>query len=225
MRRFLGDTLSDKLEKVVSMDRFRSGRSLSPLRQAEAYWSALRTDDDVPLRSAIDPRGLENILPYAFILERIAPGVARFRLAGQHLTELTGMEVRGMPLTALFTGAARAEVGAVLEHMFDTPAVAELDLIAERRFALSPLEARMVLLPLKSDFGDTSRALGVLVAEGELGKRTSHSFDVTRSQLRDLNGEHTVPPAVVEEVPGLAEEPASFDGAPHLRLVASRDEV
>lgn len=223
MRRFLGDTLSGKLEKVVSMDRFRSGRSLSPLRQAEAYWSALRGDDEVPLRSAIDPRGLENILPYTFILERIAPGVARFRLAGQHLTELTGMEVRGMPLTAMFTGAARTEVGAVLEHMFETPAVAELDLIAERRFSLSPLEARMVLLPLRSDFGDISRALGVVVAEGQLGKRTSHSFDVARSHLRDLNGVPTALSPACEEVPGFAEDPAPLEGAPHLKLVVSRD--
>ncbi|WP_164658976.1 PAS domain-containing protein [Tropicibacter sp. Alg240-R139] len=223
MRRFFGDTLSGKKEKVVSMDRFRSGRSLSPLRQAEAYWSALRIDENAPLRSAIDPRGLENILPYAFILERIAPGVARFRLAGQHLTELTGMEVRGMPLTALFTGAARAEVSAVLEHMFDTPAVAELDLSAERRFSLSPLEARMILLPLKSDFGDTSRALGVVVAEGEAGKRATHSFDVTRSHLRDLNGELTIPPAVTKNIPGFAEESAAFDAAPHLKLIVSRD--
>lgn len=223
MRRFIGDTLSGKLEKVVSMDRFRSGRSLSPLRQAEAYWSALRQDDGVPLRSAIDPRGLENILPYAFILERIAPGVARFRLAGQHLTELTGMEVRGMPLTAMFTGPARAEVAAVLEHMFETPAVAELDLIAERRFSLTPLEARMVLLPLKSDFGDTSRALGVVVAEGEPGKRTSHSFDVARSQLRDLMGEHTTPEVAQSDVPGFAEDPITFEGASHLKLVVSRE--
>lgn len=205
------------------MDRFRNGRSLSPLRQAEAYWSALRTDDGVPLRSAIDPRGLENILPYAFILERIAPGVARFRLAGQHLTQLTGMEVRGMPLTAMFTGAARAEVGAVLEHMFDTPAVAELDLIAERRFTMSPLEARMILLPLKSDFGDSSRALGVVVAEGEAGKRTSHSFDVARSQLRTLNGDCTTPNALTPEVTGMAEDTVAFEAAPHLKLVVSKD--
>ena len=74
-----------------------------------------------------------------------------------------------------------------------------------------------------SDFGDTSRALGVVVAEGDPGKRTSHSFDVARSHLRDLNGAHVIPPVVTEEVPGLAEEPAAFEGAPHLKLVVSRD--
>jgi len=37
------------------------------------------------MRSQIDPRGLEQVLPSAFILERIAPGVARFRIAEHHL--------------------------------------------------------------------------------------------------------------------------------------------
>ena len=37
----------------------------------------------------------------------MAPSVARFRLAGAHLSELMGMEVRGMPMTALFLPDAR----------------------------------------------------------------------------------------------------------------------
>ncbi len=87
-------------DKVIAMHRFRSGKSLSPIRQAEAYWSALRTGSEIPFRSQIDPRGLENILRQTFILERIAPGIARFRLAGgQALNEMAAMEVRGMPLS------------------------------------------------------------------------------------------------------------------------------
>ena len=62
----------------------------------------------VPMRSDVDPRGIERSLEHAFILERIAPQMARFRLAGMHLTDLMGMEVRGMPTTALFAPAARA---------------------------------------------------------------------------------------------------------------------
>ncbi|MGD9866199.1 MAG: hypothetical protein AB7S99_23615, partial [Pseudodonghicola sp.] len=52
-------------DNVVVMNRFRGGRSLSPLRQAEAYWLALCDEDGaggVPRRTRIDPRALANIL-------------------------------------------------------------------------------------------------------------------------------------------------------------------
>lgn len=176
--------------KVVQMDRFRDGRSLSPLRQAEAYWAALREGSGIPQRSQIDPRGLENILEYTFILERIAPGVARFRLAGQHLAGLAGMEVRGMPLTAFFVGRARSEISAVLEHVFSSPSVAELSL-SGKQFRLGPrVEARMILLPLESDLGDVNRALGVLVTSPPVLSKPDKPmrFDRVDFSLRPADG-------------------------------------
>ena len=173
--------------KVIFMDRFRTGNSLSPIRQAEAYWSALRTGAEVPMRSQIDPRGLENILEYAFIVERIAPGVARFRLAGQHLRDLAGMEVRGMPLTCFFSPAGRNRISVVLEHMFDAPSVAELTLTSEHKRG-PKLEARMILMPLRSDMGTVNRALGVLIADGPMGIAPNR-FDIDRTSLRAVSGE------------------------------------
>jgi len=172
-------------DKVISMDHFRKGSSLSPIRQAEAYWTALREGDDVPHRSKIDPRGLENILSQTFILERIAPGIARFRLAGQKLNEMAGMEVRGMPLTAFFTPAARKQVSAAIEHMFDAPAVVELTLKTETTRNRPSQEAHMLLLPLRSDLGDVSRALGVFVSDGNPMK-TSQRFSVVTTELRPV---------------------------------------
>ncbi len=182
-------------ENVVSMNRFRSGKTLSPIHQAEAYWSALRTGMAVPRRSRIDPRGLENILEYTFILERIAPGIARFRLAGQHLNDLAGMEVRGMPLTTFFTAPARSQISAVLEHVFDTPSVGELTLTGTPARARTPVEARMILLPLESDLGDVNRALGVLICDNASGL-SGHApirFDLTKSALRSVNGTRNTP--------------------------------
>lgn len=174
-------------DKVISMDRFRSGSSLSPIRQAEAYWTALRKGDDIPHRSQIDPRGLENILSQTFVLERIAPGIARFRLAGQKLNEMAGMEVRGMPLTAFFTPAARKQVSASLEHMFDAPAIVELTLSTTATRTHPAQEARILMLPLRSDLGDVSRALGVFVSEGNPAK-TSQRFDVVATEIRPVTG-------------------------------------
>lgn len=194
--------------KVVSMNRFRSGRSLSPLRQAEAYWDLLRNGDDVPQRSRIDPRGLENILQHAFMLERVAPGLARFRLAGQHLAGLAGMDVRGMPLSALVVPAARGRLSAVLQSLFDVPSVAELALTAG-----PGREARMILLPLSDDIGAISRALGVLVADGPAGGDPLR-FDIAEAQVRAVGARQFPPIAQHRDVPGLAET-----AIPYLRVV------
>ena len=174
--------------EVIVMEKFRSGKSLSPLKQAEAYWSSLRNGVDIPRRSDIDPRGIENLLEYAFIIERVAPGVARFRLAGQHLSALMGMDVRGMPLTAFFTPQARAHVGAMLENMFEKPAVVELEMKGEARRRRPSYEAKMLLLPLRSDTGEVTRALGVLVSDGPVSTVPAR-FDVAKLGLRPTNGQ------------------------------------
>lgn len=275
-----GTEKTSSQDKVVSMNRFRKGGPLSPLRQAEAYWTALRRGDDVPSRSQIDPRGLENILSNTFILERIAPGIARFRLAGSMVNDMAGMEVRGMPVTAFFTTEARKQLSSAMEHMFETPAIVELELQIEAPRLRTPREARMLLLPLRSDLGDISRVLGVLVAdEGETV--TSQRFSISSIEMRAVSKTpgtagfkakprpDTTPPAkpaakeerrdVNQPNPGFAETQARFKpersildeakallersraarpaapadtpaaapakpkGAPHLRLVVSRD--
>ncbi|MAC80741.1 MAG: diguanylate cyclase [Rhodobacteraceae bacterium] len=206
------------------MDRFLDGASLSPIRQIEAYWTALREDGRIPMRSQIDPRGMGSTLEYTFILERIAPGMARFRIAGQHLCTIAGMEVRGMPLTAFFTPVARPEVSATLEHVFDTPAVAELDLRGEvARTGAPSIAARMLVMPLRSDFGRVDRILGALMST-ERGKpdRTPVRFEIASSRIRSVDG---IPdgldraePAPRQDTtplpPGFGEDPTGFDRAP-----------
>lgn len=172
-------------DKVVPMNNFRSRTPVSALRQAEAYWTALRRGDDIPSRSQIDPRGLENILSQTFILERVAPGIARFRLAGQKVNDMAGMEVRGMPITAFFTPDARKQLSAALEHMFDAPAIIELELKTEATRLHGSREARMLLLPLRSDLGDVSRALGVFVSEGN-PTGVSQRFSVSSIEMRTV---------------------------------------
>lgn len=181
-----GNEMTTGQNKIVSMNRFRQGGSVSPLRQAEAYWTALRRGDDVPSRSQIDPRGLESILSNTFILERIAPGIARFRLAGTLVNEMAGMEVRGMPVTAFFTTDARKQLSSAMEHMFDTPSVVELELQIEAPRQRAPREARMLLLPLRSDLGDISRVLGVLVAD-EGAATTSQRFSISSIEMRAVD--------------------------------------
>lgn len=223
MKTFFGNGSGPKFGKIIAMDRFDSGRSLSPIRQAESYWTALLGDDGVPRRSQIDPRGLENILEYTFILERIAPGLARFRLAGSHLSKIAGMEVRGMPLTAFFEPSSRHRITEELEKVFSEPAVGEFALISKGKLGRVRLEARMILLPLRSDLGDVSRILGILVSEGAIGA-TPRRFSIETSRVRPLVSVQRQADKLRLES-GFAEEQTEFGGAAgHLKLVHSRDD-
>lgn len=172
--------------KVVTLGRQPVGHGRRISNALRAYWEGLRRGRLVPNRSDIDPRGIDSGLEYAFIIERVAPGMGRFRLAGMHLNDLMGMEVRGMPLTALFAPAGRKRVAEVTEAVFTGPAVAELELVAETGIGKPPLKARLLILPLKSDLGDVNRALGCLIAEGDEIGRTPRRFDVAAAQITPI---------------------------------------
>jgi hypothetical protein len=219
---------------VISLEGFAGAMRMGLIGEVEAYWEALRAGRHVPMRAEVDPRGIERALEHAFILERIAPQMARFRLAGMHLADLMGMEVRGMPLTSFFTPAARAAVGEALETVFQSPAIAEMALAAETGFGRAPMSGRMILLPLRSDLGDVSRALGCLVAEGPVG-RAPRRFGITNLRLRPIAAvgpapARAAPPLRAPRAMGLSEAPAPYaaaprppvragGGRPHLRLV------
>ena len=233
------DNSGQNKHNVVSMTQHVSENSFTPLAQVEAYWEALRGTRLMPNRSEIDPRGIEQALEYSFIVERIAPGIARLRIAGSHLSDLMGMEVRGMPLTAFITPGSRRQVSDTLEEVFETPATCVLTLHSEKTVGAPPLDARILLMPLKSDLGDVSRLLGAFVSVGDMG-RSPRRFDVTNTILRPILAEDAVPmpekvkPARKPEVPaarmpGFAEPPANFktetprSDAPYLRLVKNDD--
>jgi len=219
-------------ENIISMTDFVGKPRYPVLGQVEAYWQALRKGADVPFRAELDPRGIEGALEYAFIVERIAPGVARLRLAGRHLNDLMGMEVRGMPLTAFFAPEARKTLGLKLEEMFQTPAILTCTIEAEAGPGRGALPGRMLLLPLKSDLGDISRGLGCLVTPDDIG-RTPRRFAVTQIGLRALRGIGTPRPAPAAPAPGFSDRPQLFGTArpmngakpraPFLRVVKSDD--
>lgn len=228
-------------QNVVTMSDYQPETGFSAVAQVEAYWEAVRGSRLLPKRSDIDPRGIEQALEFAFILERIAPGIARLRIAGGHLTDLMGMEARGMPLTAFFMPEARPIVSDLLEVVFQTPAVGSLRLTSAGGAQRQPLEARMVLLPLKSDLGDVSRVLGCCVSKGDIGL-APRRFDITShnaTHIRSGLGTASDPVPAPVQAPGLppqdrprtrgmSEEAGRFTGKgdrptrqrpPYLRLV------
>ncbi len=220
---------------IVSMTDREKQKRLAPLRLLESYWQGLAGQDgQVPLRSQIDPRGIESALEFAFLGERIAPSLAKLRVAGTHLNDLMGMETGGMPLSALFTPEARDRLGDALSKVFAEGAVVRMDIAAEEGFGKTPLEGHLLILPLRSDMGDMTRMIGVLVTTGRIG-RTPRRFTITSCEVEPALAAPAPALAPVAQDPmparltGMSAPDAPFDHAPqqerhpHLRLVVSND--
>lgn len=231
------DNGGQNTHNVVNMTQHVSENGFAPLAQVEAYWEALRGTRLMPKRSEIDPRGIEQALEYSFIVERIAPGIARMRIAGSHLSDLMGMEVRGMPLTAFIAPGSRRQVSDTLEEVFETPATCTLELRSPKASGTPPLDARLLLMPLKSDLGDVSRLLGALVSVGDIG-RCPRRFDVSGVSVRPIKSAESViqtkPAKPISPMPISTPEASGFEepkqvfetttprrDAPYLRLVKS----
>lgn len=172
-------------DNVVSL---RAHRPMAPaaLREVEAYWLALADGRLMPRRSEVDPRGLSGTLDRVFLLERIAPAQARFRVAGSRLSRLLEMDLRGMPVTALFHPTARPDLSDALATVFDEPARLHLRLDGAGRLASARISAEMLVLPLRDDAGTVTRALGVLDWQGRISAPTR--FRIGHQERRTLIG-------------------------------------
>lgn len=214
-------------QDVIPMTGRDPHRKAPALSEIETYWQALSAEHGlVPPRNAVDPRGMDRALAHAFLIHHIAPGIGRLRVAGAHLNEVSGMEVAGMPLSALFTPDARDGSSHGLKAVFDNPAILRLRLRSIAGWSRGPMSAEMVILPLTCEAGHVDRALGGLVTEGAIG-RTPRRFGITDLQIEILR-KRPERPAQPTRPKHFAEEPAPFTPrppkrAPHLRVVVSND--
>lgn len=193
----------------LSTQHLPVGRSV--LREVEAYWRGLRGARALPQRADVDPAGLDAALPHAFVLERLAPGVGRLRVAGRALSGYLGTEARGLPLSQLFTGESRAALSRHLDAAFDEPALVEVAVSCAPRAFRPRLKGRMILLPLGAPDGQVTRALGALMLDGAPG-RGPQRFEAAAEAMRvEVLGAGTA-----RSAPGLGEA-----GRPWLRLVVS----
>lgn len=211
-----------------------SGRpTQDPLVQVRAYWEGLRDNGAIPQRDQISPRGIESALSSTFLIERVAPGIARFRIAGMELADIMGMEARGMPISAFFTTEGRPVLATKLEQMFSDPAILTMDLAADAGLGRPALTARLLALPLRDDAGHIRLALGCIALTGTIG-RSPRRFDIRHATLSALDAPRRQPAAPRErgfapqviastDQHAFAEPAARFEGAPrarpHLRVV------
>ncbi len=174
--------------------------------EVRAYWEGLRRGGSIPCRADLDPRGMAGVLDRVFVGERIGAGLIRLRIAGTALTDIGGLEMKGLPLSVLFLPEARAALAEVLERVLTLPQAAELHLEAERGIGRPALHGRLLLLPLHSNGGARDLVLGCLATAGETG-RAPRRFAITRAAEERL-----APP-----------EPGPAQRRTHLRLVHSAD--
>ncbi|MEM8775470.1 MAG: PAS domain-containing protein [Pseudomonadota bacterium] len=192
------------------------------------YWQRMRRGQDVPLRTEIDPRGIEGLLSNAFIAEKVTPGLARMRVAGTHLSNLLGMEIRGMPVSSLIEPDHRNNLSDAIVELFERPARLQIELTSKGSYNAPPMQGTMLILPLRSDLGDISRALGCLVTTGEIGKGPRR-FEITDIQINPVKIPNGVRAQQFSEaqVPYTAQDEPTEDRPlgpserPYLRLIHS----
>lgn len=194
---------------------------LSSLR---TYWDRLRAGRIAPYRAEIDPRQFEQALENMFIVERLAPTNMRIRLAGMKICDMMGMEVRGMQPSFLIDEPDRTRFDRLLNVVMSEPAVVELTLSAPNR--AGTYGASMLLMPLRSDFGDINRVIGCTSGDGEFFAPPL-AFRIDEVAVSPVEpGPAPLPETPARTpMPGFAEPAPSFSGAPILRSIAGNPDA
>jgi hypothetical protein len=183
------------------------------LTSLKSYWERLRAGRIAPYRAEIDPRQFETALENMFIIEKLGPDNMRIRLAGMKICEMMGMEVRGMQPGFLIHESDRERFDRLLGVVMGEPSVVELRLAAENR--AGSYRATMLLMPLRSDFGEINRVLGCTSGDDDVyaPPLAFSILDVAVSPIEQSQSAESRSP-----LPGFAEEQAPFAAPPAPKL-------
>ena len=216
---------SNLSENIIDLAARRQDNRTDAFFELETYWQALCAGRIMPYRDEIDPRGLSGALGRIFLIERIAPGTARFRVAGQDVSEIVGMDLRGMPMSCLVRPEGRQRLSDSLKALFDEPARIELSLDGGKSLLRGATAARLVCLPLRDRSGSVRRAIGCLAADGAK-VQAQQRFDIVGELRRTLIGYGEVAPQVPASSSDVAD--AALEAAhpkkakrAHLQVVSS----
>lgn len=176
------------------------------LNSLKEYWESLRAGRLAPYRSEIDPRQFEHALENMFILEIIGKETVRVRLAGMKLCEMMGMEVRGMSPRAFMMPEDRSRFDAAIMDVVQKPSVADFVMETVDYNGKSGT-AYLLLMPLRSDFGEITRILGCISDNGEHFEAPVR-MRITRAHSEMISFKADETPT---QMPGFAEHQKRFD--------------
>lgn len=189
--------------------------TMTMIQTLRSHWESLRINGELPLRADITPRLIPDVLDSLFIFERLNPQDVRVRIAGLTLCEMMGMEVRGQSPMSFFDDSTRRRFATVVTDVLDRPTIARLGLNTVDKMG-NEARAEMILLPLRSDFGDVTRVIGCVTGPVE-GFTAPMRFHVRNVDMETLSGADQN----VQNF-GFAEQGAGFimDGTASFRAIA-----
>jgi hypothetical protein len=194
------------------------------LRAGVAYWDSLRGTRALPARMELDPAVLRPHLQDAAILEVSRPGSVRIRLGGARINALLGMDVRGLPLRALFDLSERSRIAEEVETAIGDGAVLVLDVVSPApRFGLPErdgLNTQIVILPMTDADLAPTRALYLMGAVAGDIRATDppHRWcATTRHRLQVRAGEPVLASAPLILKPKRIQEPPRDETASETR--------
>lgn len=154
--------ITDKTTAMTHVDE----AAQEMLQTLEADWRRMCGNADTLPHQMLNPSRLDAALSNAFVLRRVAPGAARFRVAGQNIHSLMRLDPRGMPFSSMFTEEAREMIMEMMEAAFSLPAIVALPLRGRRGFGFKPVKATVILLPMRDAQGEMTRILGGIAISG-----------------------------------------------------------
>lgn len=132
-------------------------------RHLHTYWSDLRGEAAAPLRGAIEPGDIREVLGDTFILENAPPAAhIPFRLAGTRLCALYGRELKGRSFLGLWSEADIDAMATLLQAIGGDAAAAVLGVETFNERGQS-VPSEMILLPLSRGGRLYDRVLGLMV--------------------------------------------------------------
>lgn len=133
----------------------------SRFAQIIGHWLALRQNDQVPLRSAIDPCQFRQSLDMVWLMERHGDGHYRYRLAGQNIVRMHGGGIRrGTGVSELFGKESLAMFQPRWEAVLDRGLLVRAEGSVTLGGGAKTSRLERLMLPLRTDDNSVSVVLG-----------------------------------------------------------------
>jgi hypothetical protein len=188
------------------------------------YWSRLRNGRDVPDQTDIDPRQIQRLLSYTFILDCENPARPVYRLAGTGLCERFGFELKGTGFLAHWEAQSSLSLASLLRQALKQRQPVCLSSIAATADN-GMVELETILTPVSFNGGEPRRFFGLVQMLSDpaplLGRAIAYERLIASQLIREDEPlpqyDQNLPPPP----PAMAIKP--HPKAPYLRLVVNQD--